>query len=160
MKNIQEKKISELIVNDILKSIMNFNRKNIAIIGLGYVGLPLALAFSKYFDVIGFDKNVQRVKELKKGIDVTGEIESKNLTQLKKIKITNNNKEIKKCNIFIVTVPTPINKAKDPDLSYLADASTIISKVLKRMILLYMSQLFFQEQQKPFVYQFLKNILI
>ena len=113
------KKISELIVNDILKSIMNFNRKNIAIIGLGYVGLPLALAFSKYFDVIGFDKNVQRVKELKKGIDVTGEIESKNLTQLKKIKITNNNKEIKKCNIFIVTVPTPINKAKDPDLSYL-----------------------------------------
>tara|TARA_B000000441_G_C21669300_1_gene306317 strand:+ start:765 stop:917 length:153 start_codon:yes stop_codon:yes gene_type:complete len=50
---------------------MNFNRKNIAIIGLGYVGLPLALAFSKYFDVIGFDKNVQRVKELKKGIDVT-----------------------------------------------------------------------------------------
>ena len=65
---------------------MNFNRKNIAIIGLGYVGLPLALAFSKYFDVIGFDKNVQRVKELKKGIDVTGEIESKNLTQLKKNK--------------------------------------------------------------------------
>ena len=139
---------------------MNFNRKNIAIIGLGYVGLPLALAFSKYFDVIGFDKNVQRVKELKKGIDVTGEIESKNLTQLKKIKITNNNKEIKKCNIFIVTVPTPINKAKDPDLSYLADASTIISKVLKKDDIVIYSQLFFQEQQKPFVYQFLKNILI
>ena len=122
---------------------MNFNRKNIAIIGLGYVGLPLALAFSKYFDVIGFDKNVQRVKELKKGIDVTGEIESKNLTQLKKIKITNNNKEIKKCNIFIVTVPTPINKAKDPDLSYLADASTIISKVLKKDdIVIYESTVF------------------
>jgi len=122
---------------------MNFNRKNIAIIGLGYVGLPLALAFSKYFDVIGFDKNVQRVKELKKGIDVTGEIESKNLTQLKKIKITNNNKEIKKCNIFIVTVPTPINKAKDPDLSFLADASTIISKVLKKDdIVIYESTVF------------------
>ncbi len=122
---------------------MNFNHKNIAVIGLGYVGLPLALAFSKYFNVVGFEKNIKRVKELKKGVDVTGEIGSKNLTKLKKIKITNNHKEIKKCNIFIVTVPTPINKAKDPDLSYLADASTIISKVLKKDdIVIYESTVF------------------
>ena len=122
---------------------MNFNHKNIAIIGLGYVGLPLAVAFSKYFNVVGFDKNIQRVKELKKGIDVTKEIEKKDLTKLKKIKITHNQKDIKKCNIYIVTVPTPINEAKDPDLSYLADASTIISNVLKKDdIVIYESTVF------------------
>ncbi len=122
---------------------MNLNHKNIAIIGLGYVGLPLAVAFSKYFNVVGFDKNIQRVKELKKGIDVTKEIEKKDITKLKKIKITHNQKDIKKCNIYIVTVPTPINEAKDPDLSYLADASTIISNVLKKDdIVIYESTVF------------------
>ena len=122
---------------------MNLNHKNIAIIGLGYVGLPLALAFSKHFNVVGFDKNIQRVKELKKGIDVTREIEKKDITKLKKIKITHNQKDIKKCNIYIITVPTPINEAKDPDLSYLADASTIISNVLKKDdIVIYESTVF------------------
>ena len=110
---------------------MNFKEK-ICILGLGYVGLPLAFEFSKKFKVTGFDLNKQKIKNLKNNIDTTGEIEIKNLNKLNKISFTSNIEECKNCNIFIVTVPTPILKNKKPDLSYLKKASSFISRVIKK----------------------------
>ena len=104
----------------------------ICIVGLGYVGLPLAAAFSKKYQVIGYDKNKLRIKELNNFYDRTGEITS---SQLKKIKsrliLTANKKKIFQANIYIVTVPTPV-KNKIPDLKYLEEATSLISKNLKK----------------------------
>mgnify|MGYP001474039622 CR=1 FL=1 len=106
-------------------------KKIIAIIGLGYVGLPLALAFSKKFKVVGFDKNVKRIEELKKGIDKNRENKI-NLNKLKKITFSNNLDDISNCNIFIITVPTPVFKNKKPDLRPLFLASKTVGKKLKK----------------------------
>ena len=108
--------------------------KTIGIIGLGYVGLPLAIEFSKFFKTIGFDLNSKRVKDLNKGIDSTNEA---NLGDLKaqlsnNLKIVDDLEKIRKCNIFIITVPTPITKFKTPDLSYLISASKSIGSILKK----------------------------
>lgn len=116
--------------------------KKIAVIGLGYVGLPLAIEFAKHFPVIGFDINKTRINELKKGIDNTNEAD---LSQLKKLLITkskkaktkglifsNSSKDISSANIFIVTVPTPIDHYNSPDLIPLLTASEMIAKVLKK----------------------------
>ena len=84
----------------------------IGILGLGYVGLPLALEFGKKYRTIGYDKNSKRIKELKKSIDLTKETSRKDILSSKKIKFSNNVKDLKQCNIFIVTVPTPINSKK------------------------------------------------
>ena len=110
---------------------MNFKEK-ICILGLGYVGLPLAFEFSKRFKVIGFDLDKQKIKNLKNNVDTTGEIENKNLNKLKNIFFTSNIDACKNCNIFIVTVPTPILKNKKPDLSYLKKASSFIGRVIKK----------------------------
>jgi len=110
---------------------MKFKEK-ICILGLGYVGLPLAFEFSKKFKVTGFDLNIQKIKNLKNNIDITGEIELKNLNKLNKIFFTSDIESCKDCNIFIVTVPTPILKNKKPDLSYLKKASSFISRVIKK----------------------------
>ena len=109
-------------------------KKRIAIIGLGYVGLPLAVAFSKKYDVIGFDINKERIKELKEGFDRTLEVEEKELKEAIKngLEFTDNLDEIKDANIFIVTVPTPIDKHKNPDLTPLIKASESVGKVLKK----------------------------
>ncbi len=104
----------------------------IAIIGLGYVGLPLALAFSKKKSVVGFDTNRQRVKELNFGIDKNLEFKRKNFKTSKKLFFTNNINNIKSANCFIVTVPTPIDKFKKPDLSPLLNATKIVAKILKK----------------------------
>ena len=109
----------------------NYNNK-ICVMGLGYVGLPLAYEFSKKFEVIGYDINLKKIENLKKKIDLTGEIEKKNLKNLNKIKFTNNYIECNSANIFIVTVPTPILKNKKPDLKYLKIACITISKILKK----------------------------
>ena len=100
----------------------------IGIIGLGYVGLPLADCMSKKFKVIGYDKNKLRIKELKKNIDTTNELKKK----FKNIYFTYDYTDLEKCNFFIITVPTPINKNKTPDLKSLINASNIISKVIKK----------------------------
>ena len=105
----------------------------IAVIGLGYVGLPLAHAFSSKYTVIGFDIAKWRIDELLSGVDRTLEL---NETQVKEalsngMKFTHNLEDIAKCNIYIVTVPTPIDKYKEPDLSALIKASESIGKVLK-----------------------------
>lgn len=87
-------------------------KKNIkvCIIGLGYVGLPLAVEFAKKIKTVGFDTNKKRILELKKGIDTTNELSTKSLKIVKKIKFVNNLKLIKNCNYYVITVPTPVKK--------------------------------------------------
>ncbi|NOR45959.1 MAG: Vi polysaccharide biosynthesis UDP-N-acetylglucosamine C-6 dehydrogenase TviB, partial [Candidatus Delongbacteria bacterium] len=104
----------------------------IAIIGLGYVGLPLAVEFGKYYKTVGFDVNSKRVKELNSGIDKTLEVESKDLKSAKLLKCTNKMKDIKDCNYYIIAVPTPIDKFKNPDLTPLIGASKTVSQVLSK----------------------------
>ena len=89
-------------------------KKNIALIGLGYVGLPLAVEFGKKRTVIGFDTNKNRIEQLKKGIDLTMETSSKELKEATNLTFTTNIEDIKNCAIYIVTVPTPIDKKKTP----------------------------------------------
>ena len=106
----------------------------IAVIGLGYVGLPLAAAFSEKYEVTGFDVNAARIKELKSGYDRTLELSAE---QMKKaiesgMKFSLNLDDIKDCNFFIVTVPTPIDKNKRPDLTPVIKATQSVAKVLKK----------------------------
>jgi UDP-N-acetyl-D-galactosamine dehydrogenase len=104
----------------------------LAVIGLGYVGLPLAIEFSKKRSVIGFDIKKKRIKDLESGIDKTLEVKSATLKVAKKLKLTTNIEDLKAANCYIVTVPTPINIYKKPDLEMLLKASEIIGKVLTR----------------------------
>lgn len=105
-------------------------KNKIAIIGLGYVGLPLAVEFGKTVDAVGFDINEVRVNELKQGKDSTLEVESNLFSQATKLSFTTNSDEIKDCNIYIVTVPTPITEHKRPDLTPLIKSSETIGKLL------------------------------
>ena len=95
----------------------------IGILGLGYVGLPLSLAFASKYNVIGYDINSYRVEQLKKFIDSTNEIEFSYFETKYPLCFTNNLKDIQKCNVFIITVPTPLSQNKEPDLSFLKKAS-------------------------------------
>ena len=112
---------------------MNMREKDfrLAIIGLGYVGLPLVLAFCKKYNVIGYDLDKQRIKELKNGFDRTNELDGEDLATLKQVTITSNQKDILKSNIYIVTVPTPVDKNNKPNLSHLISASNLIGKSVK-----------------------------
>ena len=104
----------------------------IAIIGLGYVGLPLAVEFGKHYTTIGFDINTARIDELKAGKDSTLEVSSEELRQVKNLTYTASLDGIKSANIYIVTVPTPIDEHKRPDLTPLLSASHAVGKVLKK----------------------------
>lgn len=106
----------------------------IAVIGLGYVGLPLAAAFSKKYEVVGFDVNNTRIEELKSGFDRTLELNSEQMNEAIKnsMKFSTNLEDIKDCSFFIVTVPTPIDKNKRPDLTPVIKASESVAKVLKK----------------------------
>ena len=106
--------------------------KTICVIGLGYVGLPLAVEFGKQFETVGFDVNAKRLEELKSGFDRTLEVESEKLALAKHLSFTNNIEDLRKCSIFIVTVPTPIDKFKRPDLEPVEKATETVSKVLKK----------------------------
>lgn len=103
----------------------------IAIVGLGYVGLPLAVEFGKHYQTVGFDINGARVIELDQGFDGTLEVETDELTQAALLSFTSNISDITDCEVFIVTVPTPIDKNNRPDLTPLKKSSTTIGKVLK-----------------------------
>lgn len=105
---------------------------HIAIIGLGYVGLPLAVEFGKQYPTIGFDVNEQRIMELRDGNDRTLEVSPTELQASTKLNFTHDVAGIEDCNVFIVTVPTPINKHKQPDLTPLQKASKTIGQVLKK----------------------------
>ncbi|HOV97231.1 MAG TPA: Vi polysaccharide biosynthesis UDP-N-acetylglucosamine C-6 dehydrogenase TviB [Thermomonas sp.] len=104
---------------------------HIAIIGLGYVGLPLAVEFGKRYPTVGFDIRAARVEELQRGHDSTLEVEPDLLAQATQLRYSATRDDIKPCNVFVVTVPTPIDAAKRPDLTPLIKASEAIGSVLK-----------------------------
>ncbi|ALH94718.1 Vi polysaccharide biosynthesis UDP-N-acetylglucosamine C-6 dehydrogenase TviB [Acinetobacter equi] len=104
----------------------------IAIIGLGYVGLPLAVEFGKKVPVVGFDIHQKRIDELKSGQDHTLEVSPEELAQATQLSYSSNLEELKGCNFFIVTVPTPIDEFKQPDLTPLVKASQTIGQVLNQ----------------------------
>lgn len=111
---------------------MNKERK-IAVIGLGYVGLPLAVEFAKKFPTVGFDINTKRVKELNDGKDFTLEVSDEDLAAVKgKLQISSTLDDLKDCTRFIVTVPTPVDRYNQPDLTPLKKASETVGKVLKK----------------------------
>lgn len=104
----------------------------IAIIGLGYVGLPLAIAFANHYEVVGLDINSSRVDELKQLKDVTGEADLDTLQEAlnSNLTLTADRGDLKKCSVYIITVPTPITKFKTPDLTYLVEASKMVGEQL------------------------------
>jgi len=108
------------------------NQINIAIIGLGYVGLPLAVEFGKQYNTLGFDINTARLAELQNGHDSTLEVDDKELVEARYLSYSSSLDDLEACNVFIVTVPTPINRHKQPDLTPLIKASETIGKVLKK----------------------------
>jgi len=122
---------------------MNLNDKKVAIIGLGYVGLPLAVEFGKLRPVVGFDINLSRIAELRSGKDSTLEVTSEDLVAAKQLSYSNQLEDIADCGVFIVTVPTPIDKANRPDLTPLVRASETVGKVMKAgSIVIYESTVF------------------
>src|SRR6056297_2040681 len=112
-------------------SVPNLPDVQIAIIGLGYVGLPLALEFAKKFQTIGFDINPRRIAELSEGHDRTREAEASELAEATNLEFTSNPAEIADANIYIITVPTPIDEHKRPDLRPLIAASNTVGKLLQ-----------------------------
>lgn len=120
------------IVRDKALFMLTLAELKIAIIGLGYVGLPLAVEFGKKVSVVGFDIHQKRVDELKSGQDHTLEVSPEELKQASHLSYTADLDDLKDCNFFIVTVPTPIDDYKQPDLTPLIKASTSIGKVLKK----------------------------
>jgi UDP-N-acetyl-D-glucosamine/UDP-N-acetyl-D-galactosamine dehydrogenase len=108
------------------------NRYKIAVVGLGYVGLPLAVEFGKKYRTLGFDINPARIKELKSGRDATLETTSAELKASGKLRFSAHAKDLKSCNVFVVTVPTPIDQYKRPDLTPLLKASETVGRVLKK----------------------------
>ena len=111
---------------------MDKSKKSIAVIGLGYVGLPLAVEFGKKRHVIGFDINSDRISELKKGYDRTLELSKDELLSASELNYSNDIQELSKASVYIVTVPTPIDTHKKPDLTPLIKASETVGTVLKK----------------------------
>lgn len=110
-----------------------FDKKNIrvCVVGLGYVGLPLAIEFSKNFNTLGFDVSKKRVSDLRDGVDSTEEVATKDLKNSGLV-YTKNQEDIKSCNFIVVAVPTPITEEKKPDLKYIESASRIVGKNLSK----------------------------
>lgn len=111
---------------------MSLNEFRVGIIGLGYVGLPLAVEFGKYYQTIGFDINKSRIDELVEGIDSTLEVCSTELQQSPKLSFSSDIVSLNECNVYIVTVPTPIDKHKQPNLTPLVKASEMLGKVVSK----------------------------
>ncbi|MCU7796123.1 MAG: Vi polysaccharide biosynthesis UDP-N-acetylglucosamine C-6 dehydrogenase TviB [Candidatus Thiodiazotropha sp. (ex Myrtea spinifera)] len=109
----------------------DFEKVHIGVLGLGYVGLPLAVEFGKKYPTIGFDINEPRVKELREGRDSSLEVEPKELQAVAHLTYTTNQDDLKACNVLIVTVPTPINQHKQPDLTPLVKASQTLGQIIK-----------------------------
>ena len=135
-------------MSDGIKNILKFdivkNKINLAIIGLGYVGLPLACEFAKKKSIVCFDINKERINQLSDGYDQTKEITTKELKKVRsKILFTSNKKDLENINCYILTVPTPIYKSKIPNLKPLIDASVMVGKLIKKGdIIIYESTVF------------------
>jgi len=112
--------------------VLNLRNCRVGVVGLGYVGLPLAVEFGKHFDTVGFDVKASRIAELKAGRDSTLEASRAELKASKKLSFTTELADLKRCRVFIVTVPTPIDEYKRPDLTPLVRASESVGKVLKK----------------------------
>jgi UDP-N-acetyl-D-glucosamine/UDP-N-acetyl-D-galactosamine dehydrogenase len=110
---------------------MNHNRK-IGIIGLGYVGLPLALAFAKKYSVVGYDIDKQRIAELRTGLDRTREMTKQDIESAGDLQFSDDTQDLANCTIYIITVPTPLQKNKEPDLQYLLAATSLVASVLQK----------------------------
>ena len=122
---------------------MNLENKTIAVIGIGYVGLQLAIEFSKNYKVIGYDIDKSRISELKLAHDRTSEVDKKDLNKLKKIKFTYDERLLSRADIYIITVPTPIDKNKKPNLTPLISSSeTVGSFIEKGNIVIYESTVY------------------
>lgn len=122
---------------------MEINNTKIAIIGLGYVGLPLAVEFGKHINTVGFDINQERIQSLIDGIDKTFELNTDELKSATKLTFQHDSSTLSDCNVFIVTVPTPINESKQPDLSPLEKASALLGHVIsKGAIVIYESTVY------------------
>ena len=107
-------------------------KAKIGIIGLGYVGLPLAVEFGKRFETYGFDINSSRIKALENLVDKTNELESNELSSADKLSYTDNISDLGKCNTFIITVPTPIDKKNEPDLTPIIEATKTVANLVKK----------------------------
>ena len=105
--------------------------KKIAVIGLGYVGLPLAIEFGKQIKTIGFDINKNRINDLLKGNDDTLQISKEEIDESKKIKFSSNGEDLKDCSVYIITVPTPVDDVNSPDLRSIENASLLVGKYLE-----------------------------
>ncbi len=122
---------------------MKTKKKIIGIVGMGYVGLPLAIAFSKKNYVTGFDVDKKRVDDLKNSTDLTGEVSKRDILNAKKIIFTNKVSDLANCNTYIITVPTPVKKNNKPDFKPLIKATKFISKMLnKNDLVIYESTVF------------------
>ena len=118
-------------------------QKKIAIIGLGYVGLPLAVEFGKTRFTLGFDVSASRIKELLEGNDKTLEVSEKDLKEAAHLGLSSDPEDLSDCKIFIVTVPTPIDEVNRPDLTSIIKASEIVGKAIKAGdIIIYESTVF------------------
>jgi UDP-N-acetyl-D-glucosamine/UDP-N-acetyl-D-galactosamine dehydrogenase len=107
-------------------------QKKIGVIGLGYVGLPLAVEFGKKYQVTGYDVNKERIKQLREGIDLTRELDAEQLKSACGLRFSHEAEDLNECTVYIITVPTPIDQFNKPDLSYLVKASTTVARVLKK----------------------------
>ena len=122
---------------------MNLDKVKIAVIGQGYVGLPLAIEFGKKYPTLGFDINAQRIEDLKNYIDHTNEASQEKLRSADRLNFSSDLNNIINCNVFVVTVPTPIDKYKTPDLKPLKEASKMLAGILKKGdIVIYESTVF------------------
>src|SRR5680860_1533128 len=113
--------------------------KKIGVIGLGYVGLPLAVEFAKKYPVVGFDINVSRCEEVKNGHDATLEVSDEVLHSVSSdnssnsgLLVTNSSEDLTTCDIYIITVPTPVDDNKQPDLSPIRSATTLVGGLLEK----------------------------
>ena len=114
-------KLAKLIITDL----------KIGVIGLGYVGLPIAVEFAKKFEVIGFDINESKVKTLKTYVDPSKEIETE-ILKASTLRYTSDILDLESCNFYVVAVPTPVDKQKIPDLTALRSASQLVGQLLKK----------------------------
>ncbi len=104
----------------------------ICIVGLGYVGLPLAVEFGRKYNTVGFDIDKNRISQLNNGIDITREISKRELLSSKNLSITNNKEKIRNCNFYIITVPTPVDKFNNPNLNPLTSATELVGQLITR----------------------------
>src|ERR1039458_5823022 len=110
----------------------NLHKCRVGIVGLGYVGLPLAVEFGKHFETVGFDVNPERIRELKAGGDSTREASAEEIRSASRLQFTTRLQDLKPCGVMVVTVPTPIDEFKRPELTPLIRASESIGEVLKK----------------------------